>query len=203
MVSDTVEDYSFNNLNKFDGVFRHSQLLKAIDNADPSIVNSTVRPMLFKTITPSLTRKDNNFTLFFTGSFYVSGSSTDSVITSTAFQIDGVDHFFGDEAVTGQANRRVYVYKIVGGKETVVVTDAGSVDTTAGKVVLNSFAPSVLPTGGIKITVTPASLDIAPKRDQLIAIDPLRTTITPEIDSIAVSGSTGTISYNTTSRLRG
>jgi len=203
VVSDTVEDYSFNNLNKFDGVFRHSQLLKAIDNADPSIVNSTVRPMLFKTITPSLTRTANNFTLFFTGSFYVSGSSTDSVISSTAFKVDGVDHFFGDEAVEGQDERRVYVYKIVDGKETIVVTDAGSVNTSSGKVILNNFAPSILPTGGIRITVTPASLDIAPKRDQLIAIDPLRTTITPEIDSIAVSGSTGTISYNTTSRLRG
>ena len=103
----------------------------------------------------------------------------------------------------GQDERRVYVYKIVSGKENIVVADAGTVNSTTGKVVLNNFAPSVLPTGGIKITATPASLDIAPKRDQLIAIDPLKTSINPEIDSIAVSGSTGTISYNTTSRLRG
>ena len=50
VVRDTISDYNFNNLNKFDGVFRHSQLLKNIDNADPSIQNSTVRPRMFQNI---------------------------------------------------------------------------------------------------------------------------------------------------------
>ena len=65
VVRDTVSDYNFNELNKFDGVFRHSQLLKAIDNADPSIQNSNVRPYMFMSITPNkaAANKDNNFEL--------------------------------------------------------------------------------------------------------------------------------------------
>ena len=75
VVRDTISDYNFNELNKFDGVFRHSQLLRAIDNADPSIQNSTVRPYMFMNITPFY-NKDNNFSLSFTSPFYQSGQST-------------------------------------------------------------------------------------------------------------------------------
>ena len=52
VVRDTIKDYNFNNLNKFDGVFRHSELARKIDNSDPSILNSTIRPRMFQTITP-------------------------------------------------------------------------------------------------------------------------------------------------------
>ena len=202
VVRDTVDDYSFNNLNKFDGVFRHSQLLKAIDSADPSIQNSTVRPFMHKSITGGVALADNNHNLKFTGSFYVSGSSTDSVISSSGFKIanDSVDHFFGDEAIEGKTERRVYLYKLTAGVETVVLSDCGTVNAGTGKIVLNNFASYGSPT--IKITVKPNSLDIAPKRDQLLSVSSAGVLIYPEIDTISVSGSTGSIDYATTSRFR-
>ena len=69
VVRDTIDDFSLNDLNKFDGVFRHSSLLKDIDKADPAILNSTVRPFIFQNITPTTT--NNNHSLVFTGSFFV------------------------------------------------------------------------------------------------------------------------------------
>ena len=202
VVRDTIDDYSFNNLNKFDGVFRHSQLLKAIDSADPSIQNSTVRPFMHKSIVGATALASNNHTLNFTGSFYVSGSSIDSVITSTGFKIDANSdlHYFGDEAVDGSVERQVYLFRIVNGVETKVLPDCGTVNPTTGVVVLNQFAAHGSPT--IKISVKPNSLDIAPKRDQLLSITAAGVVITPEIDTIAVSGSTGSIDYTTTSRFR-
>ena len=206
VVRDTIDDYNFNNLNKFDGVFRHSQLLKHIDSADPSIQNSTVRPFMHKTITPLATTDLNNHTLNFTGTFYVSGSSSDSVISSSAFQINGVDHFFGDEAVADQVARRVYAYKLVNSLEVKTIADCGTVTSSSGKIVLNNFVPTDA-TGNtvytdIKITVKPDSLDIAPKRDQLLSINAAGVIVTPEIDTISVSGSTGSIDYTTTARFR-
>lgn len=206
VVRDTIDDYNFNNLNKFDGVFRHSQLLKRIDSSDPSIQNSTVRPFMHKTITPLATTDLNNHTLNFTGSFYVSGSATDSVISSSAFQINGVDNWFGDEAVSGQTTRRVYAYKIINSLEVKTISDCGTVNSATGQIILNNFVPTDS-TGNtvytdIKITVKPDSLDIAPKRDQLLNITAAGVLITPEIDTIAVSGSTGSIGYTTTSRFR-
>ena len=50
--------------------------------------------------------------------------------------------------------------------------------------------------------MVPNSLDLAPKRDQLISIDNNSVIITPEIDTIATSGSAGSINYSTTSRFK-
>jgi hypothetical protein len=204
VVRDTVSDYNFNELNKFDGVFRHSQLLKAIDNADPSIQNSSVRPYMFMTITPNKfsANKDNNFNLQFTSPFFSSGSSTNFIISSTVWRLGGQDVYFGDIPITGSTGRQVIVYKVVAGENVTVLNNAGIINVEKGTIALNNFIPDNDSPDTIRITVVPNSLDLAPKRDQLIAIDPLRVQITPSIDTISVSGSSGTIDYSTTSRLR-
>ena len=203
VVRDTISDYNFNNLNKFDGVFRHSQLLKLIDAADPAIQNSTVRPYMFMNITPSTTQGANNFQLSFTSPFYKSGASTVFILNSTAFKLaysSTIDHYFGDIPIAGSVNRQIIIYKIVSGENVTVINDAGILDPDKGTVTINNF--TTYNTNPIRITVTPNSLDLAPKRDQLIAIDALRVNITPSVDTISVSGSTGTINYTTPSRLR-
>ena len=203
VVRDTISDYNFNQLNKFDGVFRHSQITTLIDSSDPSIQNSTVRPYMFMNIIPSITEGVNNFSLKFTSPFYKSGSSTDFILTSTPFKLSyssTIDHYFGDIPLANSVNRQVIIYKIVDGTNVTVINDAGLIDPDKGTVTLNSF--TTYSADNIRITVTPNSLDLAPKRNQLIAIDPLRVNITPAVDTIAVSGSTGTINYTTPSRLR-
>jgi len=199
VVRDTIKDYNFNNLNKFDGVFRHSQLTRAIDSADPSILNTMVRPRMFQEITP-LNNADNNFSLTFSSPFYQSGVSTDFVLTSTAFKINNIDHFFGDEPIVGSTNRKVIVYKVVNDINVTVINEAGIIDVLKGTIILNSFRPDT--TDKIKITVVPNSLDLAPKRDQLLSIDNNSVVIVPEVDTIAVAGSAGSINYTTTSRFK-
>ena len=199
VVRDTIKDYNFNNLNKFDGVFRHSELLRKIDNSDPAILNSTVRPRMFQVITP-VTTALNNFDLTFTSPFFQSGNSTTFVLNSSAFKINNEDCFFGDEPIAGSTNRKVIVYKKVAGENVTVITDAGLIDVIKGTVKLNNFQPGT--TAKIKLTLTPNSLDLAPKRDQLLSISDPDVVIIPEIDTIAVSGSTGSINYTTTSRFK-
>jgi hypothetical protein len=201
VVRDTITDYNYNNLNKFDGVFRHSQLTRAIDNSDPSILNTIVRPRMFQNITPSnVSTLPNDFNLSFTSPFYQSGNSTAFILTSSAFLINNVQHFFGDIPITGSTNRKVIVYKVVNLENVTVINDAGLIDVLKGTISLNKFLPDA--TTSIKITVLPNSLDLAPKRDQLISIDNNSVTIIPEIDTIAVAGSAGSITYNTTSRFK-
>ena len=199
VVRDTITDYNFNNLNKFDGVFRHSQLTRAIDNSDPSILNTMVRPRMFQNITP-VNNADNNVNLSFSSPFFQSGDSTKFLINSTAFKINNVDHFFGDEPITGSTKRNVIVYKVVNNVNVTVIADAGEIDIDNGKITLNKFRPDT--TAAIKITVIPNSLDLAPKRDQLISIDNSFVEISPEVDTIATAGSAGSINYTTTSRLK-
>ena len=199
VVRDTITDYNFNNLNKFDGVFRHSQLTRNIDNSDPAILNTTVRPRMFQNITP-VNNALNNFSLSFSSPFYQSGNSTSFLISSSAFKINNVDHFFGDEPITDSSKRNVIVYKVVNDVNTTVIKSAGEIDVDKGTIVLNNFTPDAVTP--IKITVLPNSLDLGPKRDQLISIDNSFVVITPEIDTIAVAGSAGSIDYTTTSRFK-
>jgi len=200
VVKDVIADYNFNNLNKFDGVFRHSQLLKAIDSADPSILNSTVRPYMYQDITPSVVSGQNNHNLTFAAPFYQAGNSTDFVLTSSSFNIGSVPHYFGDKPITGSTNRTVIVYKIVENENITVIKDAGTIDVSKGTVTLHSFTPDT--TASIRITLTPNSLDIAPKRNQLLNIDPSKVVVTAQVDTITTAGSAGSIDYAVNSRLR-
>lgn len=200
VVRDTISDYNFNNLNKFDGVFRYSQLLKAIDNCDRSILNSTIRPYMFQNIDAKTDKSQNNFEISFAEGFFESGSEKEYILNSTAFKVGGVDHYFGDKVIQGSTNRTIIVYKIVGGKNVTVINNAGSLDVGNGKATIHSF--SVDSNQTIKISVIPNSLDIAPKRDQLLNIDQQYVSITGEVDTISTAGASGSIDYNTNSRLR-
>ena len=187
-------------MNKFDGVFRHSSLLKVIDSADPAILNSTVRPFLFQNITPIITAK-NDVTLTFPGSFYVPNGTDESVITSTGWNVTGEKtQYFADKAIAGSSKRQIYAYEFNENVKVTTIENAGTVTPTSGIVKLESFQPT--DTTAIRITVVPNSLDIAPKRDQLLSVDSSRTSMTASEDTIAVSGSSGAADYTTTSRFR-
>jgi len=207
VVRDTVSDYNFNNLNKFDGVFRHSQLTRAIDSADPAILNTVIRPRMFQNITPTTDALGSielqSHSLSFVAPFFQSGQSTKFILSSSAFGLNTDptgEHFFGDVPIAGSTNRTVIIYKVVDSQNVTVIADAGLMEPALGKVTLNNFKTNN--NTAIRVTVLPNSLDLAPKRNQLISIDNTYVNITPEIDTIAVAGSSGSITYTTTSRFK-
>ena len=189
--------------NLFDGYNSPLEFLRAIDSADPSIVSSNVRPRMFQKITANTTTNLNNFTLQFAEPFYSSGESTKFILSSTAFKTANnqvEDHFFGDVPISGSDKRKVIVYKIVNGQNITVINDAGELDVANGKITLHSFNTNG--STNITLTVVPNSLDIAPKRNEILAIDTTKIAVTIDIDTIAVSGSSGAITYNTNSRIK-
>ena len=200
LITDVIADYNFNNLNKFDGVFRHSQLTKAIDSADPAILNSTVRPFMFQNVALNATANANDHALTFAAPFYQAGNSTDFILNSSAFLINNENHFFGDVPIDGSSERQVIIYKIVDDVNITTNPDVGRIDLDKGTLTLKGFAIDSATT--VRLTLTPNSLDIAPKRNQLLRIDPARVTVTPQVDTITTAGSSGSIEYVTNSRLR-
>ena len=199
LVKDVALDYNFNQLNRFDGVFRHSELLSLIDNADPAITSSTVRPFLFKTITPSVSKLNNDFTLTFAGNFFITKGIPFN-ISSSPFKINGVDHFFGDIEIKDSDDRTIVIYKVVNNENIIVNGNVGLISTDLGIVTLNNFAPD--DTTPIRVTLSPNSLDIAPKRNEIINIESSKINVTGTVDTIAYSGSSGTLDYSTTTRMR-
>lgn len=197
LIKDTVQEYNFNNLNKFDGVFRHSEILNLISQSDNSITSSTVRPFMFKYISPTV--GVNNFDLKFAGAIY-SGENDQYTISSSSFLIGGQEHYFGDIKTEQDNVRKVIVYKTISGSDVTVINDAGSIYLDTGRIVLNNFTPDN--DSPIRILLAPNSLDIAPKRESLLSIDSSYLFVTGEIDKIALVGSSGTIDYTTTPRMR-
>jgi AraC-like DNA-binding protein len=205
LVRQTISEYNDDNLNKFDGVFRYSQLSKNIDSADPSILNSLIRVYMYRDFTP-VVGKLNSVTLDFSAPIYKS-STSEEVIESTSFLQNGIEYYFSDSPTTNTdptkrveyGDRTVYIYRLVSGNK-IRIRDAGKIYLSEGRVIIDNFIPdSATP---IRITATPNSNDLAPKRNQLLQVSMAATSVTGEIDTIAVAGTAGAINYTTTSRHR-
>ena len=207
-----LDDYNDTKLKSFNEVFRHSYVSGVVDNTDTSILSNVTTVTLAKTFKPTLD-SSVGYNIYFNNSFYNPHSghnaSVGGIITSSGFKISGDatnEHFFDDD---GEGNLRSYY--MVGNVRTYTDTTAGTVDYSEGTVKINAMTlTSVSNVDGvtstsIRITAIPSSKDIVPVRNQILEIDFANTTITGEVDTVAV-GDTGagstyttTTSYTTTS----
>ena len=195
-VSTTLQNFDTSDLGKFDGLFRHSKVLGLIDNTDTAITSNTTNVTLAQKFTPTTTEA-TSYTINFNNAFYNPHSehnkSSGGITTSSAFYISGDTtnlHYFDDD---GAGNLRLYY--ISGGARNYVDNTAGTVTYTTGKVAINSIhITSVDVVDGqastqIRITAIPSSKDIVPLRNQVLEIDFTNTSITGEVDTIAVGDS--------------
>ena len=197
IVREAIIAYNNDDLLKFDGVFRHSKLLRQIDTSEPSILNSTIRVYMYKEATPSNTN-NNYFNLNFSGPIYQ--SSSDSFVLSTnAFLVGDIEHYFRDFVIEGSYDRKIFMCKLVNGAVE-KVKEVGMLYAATGNITISGFITDT--TTPIRFTVIPNSNDIAPKRNQLLSIDLQEVVVVGENDTIAVAGSSGAVVYTTTSRHR-
>ena len=203
LVRQAVIAYNNDDLLKFDGVFRHSKLLREIDNAEPSILNSTIRVYMYKEAIPSNTN-NNYFNLNFSGPIYQSYSDS-FVLSTNAFLVGGIEHYFRDFVVEGSYDRKIFMCKLVNGNVE-KVKEVGLLTAATGNITISGFIVDPPAGGGaspaIRFTVIPNSNDIAPKRNQLLSIDFQEVVVVGENDTIAVAGSSGAVIYTTTARHR-
>lgn len=195
LIRGKIVTYAETYLQRFDGVFRYSKLLAEIDSADPAILNSVARVMMYKDVTPKV-GQTNYWDVTYSSPIYAT-SSNESVISSSIFKIGGVDHILGDMPKTNSTDRTVYLYRVIGGVKT-RLNAVGTVYASAGRVVANGVQPDT--TAAVTIYALPNSFDLAPKRNQLLDISSVQSTVTGEIDTIALAGSSGAITYTTTPR---
>jgi len=201
----TITDFNDSSLKSFNNVFRHSQLSSLIDDTDTSILNNITNVTLSKKITPTLnTAAGHN--VYFNNVLYNPHSEHNKlaggITTSSGFFVSGDtenEQFFDDD---GDGNIRRYY--LVGAVRTYSDETAGTIDYSTGDIKINSLniisisdVDDVTSTT-IRITGIPDSKDIVPVRNQILEIDMANTTVTGEIDTIAV-GATGASSSYTTS----
>ena len=195
----TITNYNDTNLKKFDGVFRASQVTTAIDATNPAILNTIMRVNVQKRLTPTIGTA-LKYELSFSSPFSANIATGESVIDSSEFVLNGFNHKMQDVATDDTNIRKVQFYRIANNQKIITTEDAGTVDIAKGLVTLTSFNPSSVVGDNTYITVTgtPSSSDLAPKRNQLLQIDLLETTVTPQIDEIATGSVIAGIGYTTT-----
>jgi hypothetical protein len=202
-----ITTYNNNTLEDFTGMFRYSQLLQDINEADTSILSNITTVKMYKYFTPTLS-SGLKYTLSFNNALYNPHSGHNSsgggIISSTGFKINNDDslneHFLDDD---GAGVLRVYYLS----DTTRVYTDStyGTVDYATGEVILTSANITSISNidGGtssvIRVFVVPNSNDIVPVRNQVLSIDTSNSTITGEVDGIESGSSQAGTSYTTSS----
>ena len=201
-----LTNYDTNNLQKFDNIFRHSQVTGVIDDTDESILSNITTVQLSQFLTPTL-NSTTKYEIEFNNALYNphSGHNTDGggILSSTGFTIsDDANEMFLDD--DGNGNVRLY-YFTDGTTKTYKDSTAGVVDYTSGKIELTSLnITSVSSVDGaasskIRIVVTPNSTDVVAVRNQILQIDFANTTVASSEDTIASGGSSAGVGYTTSS----
>ncbi len=207
LVNSVISNYNDIELKKFDGVFRASKLQRLIDTCDASILNSTIRVYMEKRFVPTI-NSTRTYTIEFSSPMY-SSSSNETIISTSGFTYNGIQQYIIDnpqldvtEITHDDEDRlhRLQIYKVVGNDNIITIENAGYLIANKGLLVITDFNPSAFDGDYIRITASPNSNDIAPKRNQLLEIDLDLVTITPEIDTIATGGAIAGVGYITTPR---
>ena len=201
----SITNYSATNLQKFEGLFRYSQLIQDIDDTDTSILSNITTLKIRKDFTPTI---DSAITyqVYFRNALYNphSGHNTTAggILESSGFKIQGNDNemFVNDD---GQGNVRMYY--LVSGVKTYENNTQGTINYTTGQITLTSLnIASISNIRGsastvIELTVKPNSNDVIPVRDQILQIDVANSQVVVETDSFASGTSDGGTTYTTTS----
>jgi len=195
-VRETITLYNNDELKRFDGVFRHSNLLRQIDITDVSIINSTVRVYVQKRLVPEV-NVEKRYDIYFSGPLYISDSN-EQIIESTEFTYLNQLCHLKDIVVGGV--RRLQIVSGNGTNEIILNSDVGYVDEANGHVALVGFNPSSFVGDYMTITASPNSNDIAPKRNELLIILSDDTEITGEVDTMVTGGTSAGVNYTTTPR---
>ena len=202
-----VATYNNDTLEDFTGMFRYSQLVEDINNADTSILSNITTLKMYKYFTPTL-NSGLKYTLNFNNALYNPHSghnaSAGGIISSTGFKINddssANEHFLDDD---GEGILRAYYLS----GTTRVYTDStyGTVNYTTGEVVLTSaHLTSISNVDGatstrVRVFAIPNSNDIVPVRNQVLSIDTSNSSITGEVDAIVSGSSQAGTSYTTSS----
>lgn len=199
LVETAVSSFNTNNLAKFDSVFRHSNILKTIDDVDPSILSSTVAVKLKRKITPTLNAATKYTVSFNNSAFHPTNNHSQTVVESSGFFLvgDTNEQYIDDD---GSGTIRTF-YLLGGTTKTITNASAGTVNYATGEVVLTSLNITSVENadGTIDITLKPDSNDVIPVRNQVIEIDTVASSVTAEIDTFAEGTSTAGVGYTTTS----
>ena len=203
LVKNTINQFDTDELNGFDAIFRHSNLLKVIDAADDSVLSNTTNIRLRKKMKGTVSTNPIGYRVSFGNPLYNphSGHNADSggIVTTTGFKVggDSVNTYYFDDDGKGNLRR----YYLSGSTRIYKDNAAGTVDYATGLITINAFilTSTVNVDTSVDFTVIPSGNDVVAERGNLIDISDDDIKVTAEVDTIASGESSAGIGFETTS----
>ena len=202
LVTGAINEFDNTNLKDFDAVFRHSNLLKAIDDADNSVLSNITNIRLRKAAQAKI-NQEVGYTVDFGNGFNNphSGHNKDAggITTTTGFMVSGdsVNTQYYDDDGSGNLRR----YYLSGSTRVYQDNEAGTVDYSTGLLSVNAIniTSTVNVDSTIDFTLIPSSNDVVATRGILIDISSSDISVKAEIDTIASGESSAGVGYSPTS----
>lgn len=202
IVNTAIQNFDTTNLNNFDAIFRHSNLLKAVDDSNTSILSNTCNIRLRKR-KDILVNETKGYTVTFGNSLYNPHSGHNAmsggVTSTTGFYVSGdtVNVQYFDDDGTGNLRR----YYLSGSTRIYQDSAAGIVDYAIGKITINAvnITSTVNTDSSIDFTVIPSGNDVVATRGNLVDISSEDIKVTAEVDTIASGESSAGVGYTSTS----
>ena len=195
IVTNTINAYNVNELDRFDGVFRFSKLSKLIDNSDPAITNNITTILLRRAL---IVRYNTSaqYILNLINPIWSSGQPEES-FKSTGFYIAGSDeiHYLDDDGVQYV---RLFRYG-TNGIKIIVNPTIGSIDYNNGVIDIKNLNITALANVDLELSIRPLSNDVVSALTQIAHIPPEHLKVTAIPDPTASGDLRGGYNYTFTS----
>jgi hypothetical protein len=170
LIREKIKLFNEVNLNRFDGIFRHSKFLNSIDLTDTAILSSSSNVKAYKKLTVSNTRADIQSIKF---NFELEGdmNQNNSMITTTLFQDnDGKQVRVGDRFISNLNYRQLYTYTTDNaGREVVIKPNIGYMYPDTGEIAIDNLNLSA--TTDILFFVESKNKDVLTNKRNILTID--------------------------------
>jgi hypothetical protein len=202
IVNTAIQKFDTDNLQNFDSIFRHSNLLKSVDESNTAVLSNTCNIRLRKSNIIKV-GETKGYNVLFGNQLYNphTGHNMDSggITTTTGFYVQGDSvniNYFDDD---GKGNLRRYY--LSGSTRLYQDSAAGTVDYSTGKITINAIniTLTVNTNSSIDFTVIPSGNDVVATRGNLVDISSEDIKVTGEVDTISSGESSAGVGYTSTS----
>ena len=203
LVRNTMINFDNTNLNNFDSIFRHSNIVKTIDDCHESILSNITNVRLRKRQKVNLDKSEGLIINFGNGFYHPNegyNKASGGILTTTGFKVfgDTVNTYYFDDDGSGVIRR----YSLnASGVRVFADQAAGTIDYTNGKISIDAikFTSTVNSDTSIDFTILPVSDDVVAIRGSLIDISIDDISVKGEVDTISSGESSAGVGYNSTS----
>lgn len=166
IIRESIYAYDDENLKKFDGIFRYSQIVGLIDDSDQAIVNNTTKISVRREFTPRY-NKSSEYKLNMISPIYRSTIPAESVMTTGFYIPNSANiHYIDDDGI---GNLRLF-YLDANQNKNIVDSTIGTVNYSTGTLVVRNLTITSMADAKFEFILKPESYDVVTAYNQIVQV---------------------------------